>query len=106
MGITAYGTCLFAFRQFRFGGAIAISSLGIAAIPTRRLLKMSDQNSFMTAGRAACEITTSDVARIAVPIKQHGSIRTIVERGFRGVMHAIPALLGLGDDVISVGSDR
>jgi hypothetical protein len=47
-----------------------------------------------------------NVVRLADAARPHWSLRTFAERGFNRVMAAIPPLLGLGDDGLSLESEQ
>lgn len=67
---------------------------------------MSEHHSNLCTCQLAFEAAASDTRRITGPIRPHGSLRTLAERGFSRLLEAIPAFLGLGDDAISIDSDH
>jgi hypothetical protein len=67
---------------------------------------MSDQYPNSRTGHPAFRAAASDTASNAVPFRSRGSLRMLAERGFDCLMEAIPPLLGLGDDAISIAADQ
>jgi len=65
---------------------------------------MSDQHPNSGTGHPVVTAAASDRTRITGRGRPHGSLRTFAESGFRRLTTAIPAILGLGDDAISIGS--
>jgi hypothetical protein len=67
---------------------------------------MSDQYSNSRTDFPILKAAASNAVRITDGGRPHWSLRTLAVRGFNGMMSAIPAFLGLGDDAISIGSER